>query len=104
MFTDIVGSTALAELLGDEAWEQLLRWHDETLRRILAAGGGDVVNSTGDGFFAAFDDAPAAFTAAAEIQRTLAEHRRASGAAISVRIGLHTADASRRGNDYSGSV
>ena len=82
--------------------EQLLRWHDETLRRILAAGGGDVVNSTGDGFFAAFDDAPAAFTAAAEIQRTLAEHRRASGAAISVRIGLHTADASRRGNDYSG--
>jgi class 3 adenylate cyclase len=102
VFTDIVGSTALAELLGDEAWEQLLRWHDETLRRILAAGGGEVVNSTGDGFFAAFDDARAAFAAAVEIQRVLAEHRRTSGAAISVRIGLHTADASRRGNDYSG--
>jgi class 3 adenylate cyclase len=102
VFTDIVGSTALAELLGDQAWEQLLRWHDETLRRILAAGGGDVVNSTGDGFFAAFDDATAAFAAAVEIQRSLAEDRRASGAAISVRIGLHTADASRRGDDYSG--
>jgi class 3 adenylate cyclase len=102
VFTDIVGSTALAELLGDEAWEQLLRWHDETLRRILSARGGEVVNSTGDGFFAAFDDATAAFTAAVEIQRVLAEHRRASGAAISVRIGLHTADASRRRNDYSG--
>jgi class 3 adenylate cyclase len=102
VFTDIVGSTALAELLGDQAWEQLLAWHDVTLRRILAAGGGDVVNSTGDGFFAAFDEATAAFAAAVEIQRTLAEHRRASGSAISVRIGLHTADASRRGSDYSG--
>ena len=102
VFTDIVGSTALAELLGDEAWEQLLRWHDETLRRILASGGGEVVNSTGDGFFAAFDDAASAIGAAVEIQRTLADHRRASGAAIAVRIGLHTADASRRGSDYSG--
>ena len=102
VFTDIVGSTALAELLGDEAWEQLLRWHDDTLRRILSGGGGEVVNSTGDGFFAAFDDPAAAFAAAIEIQRVLAEHRRSSGAAISVRIGLHTAEASRRGSDYSG--
>jgi class 3 adenylate cyclase len=60
------------------------------------------VNSTGDGFFAAFDDPSAAFAAAIEIQRTLAEHRRTSGGAIAVRIGLHTADASRRGDDYSG--
>jgi class 3 adenylate cyclase len=102
VFTDIVGSTALAELLGDEAWEQLLRRHDETLRRILSSGGGDVVNSTGDGFFAAFEDPAAAFAAATEIQRTLAAHRRETGAAITVRIGLHTADASRRGTDYSG--
>ncbi|MFL5686322.1 MAG: adenylate/guanylate cyclase domain-containing protein [Chloroflexota bacterium] len=102
LFTDIVGSTALAELLGDEAWEQLLRWHDETLRAILTRAGGDVVNSTGDGFFVAFDDAGAALDAAMAIQRRLAEHRRTSGAAIAIRIGLHTADASRRGNDYSG--
>ena len=32
MFTDIVGSTNLAEALGDAAWERLLRWHDDTLR------------------------------------------------------------------------
>ena len=102
LFTDIVGSTALAELLGDEAWEHLLRWHDETLRAIMARAGGEVVNSTGDGFFVAFEDAGAALDAAIAVQRQLAEHRRTSGAAIAVRIGLHTADASRRGNDYSG--
>ncbi len=102
VFTDIVGSTALAELLGDEAWEQLLRWHDETLRSIFSRGGGDVVNSTGDGFFVVFDEASAAVAAAIRIQRALADHRRTSGAAIAVRIGLHTADAKRRGQDYSG--
>jgi class 3 adenylate cyclase len=102
VFTDIVGSTALAELLGDEAWEQLLRWHDETLRAIFTRVGGEVVNSTGDGFFVVFDEAAAAVDAAIRVQRALAEHRRTSGAAIAVRIGLHTADANRHGRDYTG--
>jgi class 3 adenylate cyclase len=102
VFTDIVGSTALAELLGDDAWEQLLRWHDETLRSIFARLGGEVVNSTGDGFFVVFDEAPAAVDAARRIQGALADHRRDSGAAIAVRIGLHTATASRYGRDYTG--
>jgi class 3 adenylate cyclase len=67
MFTDIVGSTTLAQALGDEAWERLLRWHDDTLRRLIAAGGGEVVNSTGDGFFAAFAGARRALDCAISI-------------------------------------
>jgi len=102
VFTDIVGSTSLAELLGDEAWEQLLRWHDEALRAIFARRGGEVVNSTGDGFFVVFDEAAAAVDSARQIQSALAEHRLESGAAIAVRIGLHTAAASRHGRDYTG--
>ena len=102
VFTDIVGSTVLAETLGDEAWEQLLRWHDATLPAIFARVGGEVVNSTGDGFFVVFDEPSAAVEAAITVQRALAEHRRESGAGIAVRIGLHTASASRRGADYSG--
>lgn len=39
MFTDIVGSTRLAEALGDQAWERLLRWHDDMLRNLVASGG-----------------------------------------------------------------
>ena len=45
MFTDIVGSTNLAEALGDQAWERLLRWHDDMLRSQVSHGGGEVVNS-----------------------------------------------------------
>ena len=102
MFTDIVGSTTLAEALGDQAWEHLLRWHDDMLRSQMARGGGEVVNSTGDGFFAAFESAHAGIDCAISIQRALVDHRGATGFALSVRIGLHTAEANRRGADYSG--
>ena len=102
LFTDIVGSTNLAEALGDASWEQLLRWHDQTLRDLFATAGGEEVNSTGDGFFVAFDAAPAAVACAMAVQRALAEHRQSSGFAPPVRIGIHTADATQRGDDYSG--
>jgi class 3 adenylate cyclase len=102
LFTDIVGSTNLAEALGDEAWERLLRWHDETLRALFARHGGHIVNSTGDGFFVAFDAASQGIECAIAVQQALAEHRQKSGFAPQVRIGLHGADATQRGADYSG--
>jgi class 3 adenylate cyclase len=102
MFTDIVGSTKLAEALGDTAWAHTLRWHDETLRRLIVDGGGEVVNSTGDGFFASFDTARAAIDTAVAIQRALRDHREQAGYPAEVRIGIHAADAARRGDDYSG--
>ena len=102
MFTDIVGSTTLAEAHGDQVWEAVLRKHDDMLRATVAAGGGEVVNSTGDGFFVAFDDARAAIDSAIGIQQALRDLRAKVGFACPVRIGLHTAEANRRGADYSG--
>ena len=98
MFTDIVGSTRLAEALGEERWRKVLEKHDETLRSAFARHRGEVVKHTGDGFFAAFEDAADAVQAAIAIQRALAEQ----GIAPDVRIGLHTADAASTGGDYSG--
>jgi class 3 adenylate cyclase len=102
MFTDIVGSTNLADVLGDESWERLLRWHDDMLRDLVARRRGEVVSSTGDGFFVAFDSAKDGVDCALSIQRALADHRRTSGFALPVRIGLHSAEANRREHDYSG--
>lgn len=102
MFTDIVGSTALVEAIGDEAWHDLLRWHDEALRRCFKENEGEEVHRTGDGFFVAFPDARTALTCAAMIQRALAEHRRDHGFAPQVRIGLHAAEATRAAGDYEG--
>ena len=102
MFTDIVGSTALVEAIGDEAWHDLLHWHDEALRRCLKENKGEEVHRTGDGFFVAFPDARTALACAAMIQRTLTEHRRAHGFAPRVRIGVHAAEATRAAGDYEG--
>ena len=102
MFTDIVGSTDLVSVIGDLAWENLLSWHDQTLRSLFASHGGEVAHHTGDGFFAAFPDADSALTAAIAVQRALVEHRKEHGFALSVRIGVHAAEATRRGRDYSG--
>lgn len=102
MFTDIVGSTRLAESLGDVAWERVLRGHDDLLRGLIGRGGGRVVNSTGDGFFAAFESARSAIDTAIAVQDALREGRDGSATPLSVRIGLHTADATQRGADFSG--
>jgi class 3 adenylate cyclase len=102
MFTDIVTSTDLVGLVGDEAWAELLSWHNRELRSAFASHRGEEVNSTGDGFFVAFDKAADAIECAVDIQRRLTRHRREHGFAPAVRIGLHSAEATRDGRDYRG--
>ena len=102
MFTDIVRSTNLVEAIGDEAWEDLLRWHDQALRACFVRHGGEEVDHSGDGFFVAFEDPASAVECAVDVQRSLAEHRRSAGFAPPVRIGLHAAEATERGGDYGG--
>jgi class 3 adenylate cyclase len=102
MFTDIIKSTNLVEAMGDEAWDALLHWHNETLRSVFVAHNGTEVVSTGDGFFVDFETPEAALSCAVAIQRELAEHRRAHGFAPQVRIGVHTSDATKVGSNFTG--
>jgi len=102
MFTDIVRSTQLVEAIGDEAWADLVRWHDQTLRALFAAHGGEEVDHAGDGFFVAFAAALPAIECGVAIQRTLLDHRRKQGFAPRVRIGLHAAPAQRDAGAYRG--
>jgi class 3 adenylate cyclase len=80
----------------------VLRWHDQTLRKLIADNGGEQINHVGDGVFAGFERPEQAIECAVQIQRTLAEHRRNHGFAPQVRIGLHRATATRVGFDYHG--
>jgi class 3 adenylate cyclase len=102
MFTDIVKSTQLVEAMGDEAWNEVLRWHDQTLRGLISRHTGEEINHTGDGLFASFEQPERAIECGVQIQRMLADHRRTHGFAPQVRIGLHQADATRVGLDYRG--
>ena len=102
MFTDIVTSTDLVALIGDERWEALLAWHDRELRTLFARHRGVEVSHTGDGFFVAFDGTANALDAAVAIQRLLVDHRREHGFSPSVRIGVHSAEATVEGEDFRG--
>jgi class 3 adenylate cyclase len=102
MFTDIVKSTELVAAMGDDAWNEVLRWHDHTMRGLIARHAGEEIDHAGDGFFASFEQAERAIECAVQIQRTLAEHRRNHGFAPQVRIGLHQTAAIRVGQAYRG--
>ena len=86
MFTDIVGSTERAAVLGDRAWHDLLHRHHELVRRQLGQFRGKEVNTAGDGFFASFDG-PARAIRCAE---AIVEGVHALG--LEVRAGLHTGE------------
>jgi class 3 adenylate cyclase len=102
LFTDICDSTPLIQAIGDEAWQNLVTWHDRTLRALFAEHGGEEVDHAGDGFFVAFPDAQRAADCAVAIQRSLADHRRAHGFAPQVRAGIHAAEAEHAGGSYWG--
>ncbi|HET7236879.1 MAG TPA: adenylate/guanylate cyclase domain-containing protein [Actinomycetota bacterium] len=101
LFTDIEGSTQLTEGLGDAAWMELLREHNELVRAQVARHGGYEVKSQGDGFMLAFPSAREALRCAIDIQRALAQ--RPPGAdELRVRIGLHTGEPVREADDFYG--
>jgi class 3 adenylate cyclase len=98
LFTDIVGSTELASAVGsDRHWVNLLRRHDDALRGIFADHQGQVVDHTGDGFFAAFEDAADAIGAAIAVQRAIDQDFE-----FDIRIGVHADGALQTRENYHG--
>ena len=98
LFSDIEGSTALNERIGDRAWVRLIDRHDKMVGRCVRRHSGHVVKSQGDGFMIAFARPEEAVRCSADIQRELA--KRPNG--IRVRIGIHAGKSVRRGDDLFG--
>jgi len=96
LFTDIVGSTARAEQLGDQRWHDLLGAHHTTVRRELARSRGNEVKSLGDGFLATFDGPARGVRCACAIAEAVVPLD------IQVRSGLHTGEIEIAGNDVQG--
>jgi class 3 adenylate cyclase len=86
LFTDIVGSTERAAVLGDRAWHELLQRHHELVRRQLVRFRGKEVNTAGDGFFASFDAPARAIRCAEAIVDGV------HALELEVRAGLHTGE------------
>ncbi len=91
VFTDIVGSTERAALLGDHRWRDLLDNHDTLVRHELQRFSGREVNTAGDGFVATFSSPSSAIACADAIVDAV----RVLG--IEVRVGIHAGEVEVRG-------
>jgi class 3 adenylate cyclase len=86
LVTDIVGSTARLEEVGDRAWQRIVRDHNDRVRAAIDTFRGRELNTMGDGFLAMFDGAARAVRCAAGIDPAMAD------LGIRVRAGLHTGE------------
>lgn len=106
LFTDLEGSTALTQRLGDAGAMAVLRRHDQVVRDALAAHGGSEVKHTGDGVMASFPSVTGALRAASQIQRDLTGPAvgGAEPLAVAVRIGIAAGEPVTERDDLFGAA
>jgi class 3 adenylate cyclase len=88
VFTDMCGSVAQTQALGDEGHVALLREHDRIVRYELVVHEGREVKHTGDGIMAAFISVASAVAFAIGVQRAVHDHNQRASNALDVSIGI----------------
>ncbi len=104
LFTDMEGSTALTQRLGDAGAQELLRSHNTIVRDALKAQDGAEIKHTGDGIMASFATASKALACATAIQTAFAEHNETAEEPINVRIGLNAGEPVAEDEDLFGTA
>jgi len=114
LFTDVEGSTALTERVGDAKAREVLRAHERIVREALKAHGGSEIKHTGDGIMASFPSATWAVESAIAMQRAFAEHSAGVGAdsrppqhgraPLRIRIGLNAGEPIAEEKDLFGTA
>jgi class 3 adenylate cyclase/pimeloyl-ACP methyl ester carboxylesterase len=101
LFTDLEGSTALTQRLGDIRAREILREHERITRKALAAHGGSEVKTMGDGFMASFGSVTEAVECAIALQRAFAERE---GERLQIRVGLNAGEPIEEEGDLFGAT
>ena len=101
LFSDIEGSTALLGRLGD-SYAEALSAQRTLLRAAFLAARGQELGTEGDSFFVVFESAGDAVRSCVAGQRALAGHDWPGGAAVRVRMGLHSGEPARHEDGYIG--
>jgi adenylate cyclase len=105
VFTDITGSTATTQAMGNHGAQRIVRAHNTAVRNGLAKHRGREVKHMGDGIMAVFTDAASAVHACIQAQRELAAHNQAHpDLPVVVRIGINSGEAVEEDNDFFGAA
>jgi DNA-binding NarL/FixJ family response regulator/class 3 adenylate cyclase len=101
LFTDVEGSTALVDRLGDR-YGDVMADHRRLLREAVAAADGHEIDARADEFFAVFQRTRDAIRAALDIQRAFAAHDWPTEGLVRVRVGIHTGEPLLGESGYEG--
>jgi class 3 adenylate cyclase len=96
MFTDIVGSTERAALLGDRRWRDLLDEHYRRVRREVDRFRGREIRTLGDGFLGTFDGPARAIRCGCVVAADAQE------LGVPIRVGVHTGEVELHDGDLAG--
>ena len=102
VFTDLVGSTALASELGPAGAERLRQAHFAALRAAVAATRGMEVKNLGDGLMIAYDGASAAMDGAVAMQQAIFSHNRTAEVELAIRVGVSIGEVVEEDDDFFG--
>lgn len=105
VFTDIVGSTAMTQRLGNAGAQKAVRAHNTAVRGAIQAYKGREVKHTGDGIMATFPDPPSAVAACIKMLREINAHNAANpNVDVHLRIGVNAGEAVEEENDFFGAA
>ena len=105
LFTDIAGSTAMTQELGDAGAQQVVRAHNRVVREALTQHGGREIKHTGDGIMASFSTTLNGVEAAMMMQQGCVEHNAANpNLPLRLKIGINAGEPISEDNDLFGST
>ena len=105
LFTDIAGSTAMTQDLGDAGAQQVVRAHNRVVREALTMWNGKEVKHTGDGIMASFVKTSDSLDAAMQMQRETAEYTAQNqDKPLHLKIGINAGEPISEDNDLFGST
>jgi class 3 adenylate cyclase len=96
LFEDVVSSTTLVSEIGDDAWGRLRVQRDRLVRDCVEDYGGRVISTAGDGSMCTLPGPAVAIRCAGQL------HEIVRPLDLELRIGIHTGECERIGNDLSG--
>jgi len=103
VLTDIVGSTAMTQRLGNVGAQKAVRAHNDAVRGAIKQFGGREVKHTGDGIMATFPDGPSAVGGSIQMLQGIQSHNQADpDTTVEIRIGINTGEAVEEENDFFG--
>jgi predicted ATPase/class 3 adenylate cyclase len=104
VFTDLVGSTAMASRLGVEANDAVRRKHFRVLERAAGLTGGRVVKNLGDGLMVAYPSASEAIAGTVAMQQGVHESNESAAhdQRVEIRVGLAAGEAVLEEDDVFG--